>query len=129
VNLESFERVIRSCCRHLGRDEVTIIGSQALFGSFDELPALFGELSRFHGTYGVYADPVEVSTSWIPPNWETRLVPRSVADPDRGKRYVARCVEPHDLCIAKVIAGRPKDRALLSRGPLTVPTRERSVAT
>ena len=110
MNLESFERVIRSCCRHLGREQVTVIGSQALFGSFDDLPpagamsfevaivlaeeaarddvaALFGELSRFHETFGVYADPVEVSPGRFPPNWET-----------------------HDLCVAKIVAGRPKDR-------------------
>ena len=71
MNRDSFERVVRSCCRHLDSEEVTGIGSQALHASFDQLPpvgelslevdlvleeevarddvaGLFGEFSRFH---------------------------------------------------------------------------------
>ena len=137
MNRESFERVIRSCCRHLGRDEVIVIGSQALFASQDQLPevamvsgevdivlvdeddredvaGLFGELSRFHETWGVYADPVDVTTGRFPAGWQGRLVEVLIDDPRRGRRYVARCAEPHDLCVAKLVADRPKDHAFIA---------------
>lgn len=134
---ESFERVVRSCCRFLDRDEVVVIGSQALFAAMNELPeagavsmevdvllpseadrdevaALFGELSAFHETYGVYADPVDITTGRFPEGWIDRLVNVQVADESRGRIYRARCAELHDLVVAKLVAGRDKDRELIA---------------
>jgi hypothetical protein len=59
---------------------------------------------------------VEAVTAVLPDGWEGRLVRFETAG-TRG--MVAWCLEPHDLWISKMIAGRPKDlefgRALLER--------------
>lgn len=111
MNRERFEHVIRACCRHLGRDEVIVIGSQALFGSMVELPesgalsmevdvmlpdederddvaGLLGELSAFHETWGVHADPVDLATGRFPEGW-VDLTPLS----DDERRAVIERIE------------------------------------
>lgn len=65
-----------------------------------------GQLSRFHETYGYYADGVEFKTATAPEGWEQRLVTFALpgAEPGRGL-----CLERHDLAAAKLAAGRVKD--------------------
>lgn len=114
-----------------------VIGSQAPYGSIDDLPevgtrsmevdlllqdehdrddvaGLFGELSRFHETWGVYADPVDIRTGRFPSGWLDRLISVPVGDPTRSRTYLARCVELHDLVVAKLVAGRDKDREMIT---------------
>jgi hypothetical protein len=71
----------------------------------------------FHATFGYYAQGVEAATAVLPLGWEERLVRFQTAG-TRG--VIAWCLEPHDLRISKMIAGRPKDlefgRALLENG-------------
>ncbi|MCG6954820.1 MAG: hypothetical protein LJF04_02425 [Gemmatimonadetes bacterium] len=139
-----FEHAIRAAGAVLGVDEVLVIGSQALHGSVkrslpeeaersvevdvavlgdsdgrqaDLLDGSIGEASMFHATFGYYAQGVVPGTAIVPEGWRQRLVPfRSRATAG----VTALCLEPHDLWISKMIAGRPKDlefgRALMDRG-------------
>lgn len=83
----------------------------------DRIDALLGELSQFHETHGVYAEGVGERTATVPPGWQRRLI-RYQSDATEG--IAALCLEPHDLAVAKLVAGRPKDydycRALISTG-------------
>jgi hypothetical protein len=139
-----FEHAVRAAAAVLGVDEVLVIGSQALHGSVagdlpeealrsvevdvaaledpegrkaDLIDGAIGEASMFHATFGYYAQGVEAVTAVLPEGWQDRLV-RFETPGTRG--VVAWCLEPHDLWISKMIAGRPKDlefgRALLERG-------------
>lgn len=141
---EEFEHAIRAAGAVLGVGEVLVIGSQALHASVaGELPpeaarsvevdvaamsgdaegrmadlidGSIGEASMFHATFGYYAQGVVETTAVLPEGWRDRLV-RFETPGTNG--VTAWCLEPHDLWIAKAIAGRPKDlefcRALLDR--------------
>lgn len=71
-----------------------------------------GEMSLFDDQHGFYLDGVDDTTAILPPGWQDRLV----AFPHDGHRSVltnARCIgwclDPHDLCVAKLCAHREKD--------------------
>lgn len=113
-------------------DELVVIGSQSLHGQFSNLPAsllvsaeldvypknhpdraddidgAIGELSLFHESYGYYAQGVSPETALLPHGWQSRLV-RYSSPATHG--VTALCLEVHDLAIAKLVAGRPKDLA------------------
>ena len=139
-----FEHAVRAAAAVLDIEEVLVIGSQALHGSVagdlpeealrsvevdvaaledpdgsqaDLVDGAIGEASMFHATFGYYAQGVEAITAVLPEGWRDRLV-RFESPATRG--VVAWCLEPHDLWISKMIAGRPKDlefgRVLLERG-------------
>jgi len=80
-------------------------------GAFDEelteiVDAWFGEGSQFHEDHGVYLQGVDETTSVLPAGWRTRLV--SLPTPS-GFHTRVLCLDPHDLAVAKLAAGRPKD--------------------
>ena len=134
------EHLVRAACELTGDDEIIVIGSQAIHASIpeDKLPGpttlsneadlwpvgakdehdpriaqiegVLGEDSQFHMTHRVYGDGVDATTAVIPPGWEGRLVRFESANTN-GKAGL--CLERHDLCIAKLIAGRPKDLAFI----------------
>lgn len=56
--------------------------------------------------YGYYGQGVSLDTAVLPLGWRDRVVAfrREDADPSD-----ARCLEPHDLVVAKLVAGREKD--------------------
>jgi hypothetical protein len=127
--------LIRAAASITTRDDLIVIGSQAILGTYsdtvlpDELTASIeldvaiaddeldgqaardlidgsiGEHSMFQVTYGVYAQGVSTTTATLPPGWEARLIPF----PTEQGGAVAWCLEPHDLCASKLIAGRAKD--------------------
>lgn len=76
-----------------------------------------GEESTFHETFGVYAHGVGERTARLPQGWRDRLVPLSNDDTNGLTGW---CLEPHDLVVAKLVAGRPQHRrfcrALLQAG-------------
>lgn len=145
---EEFEHAIRAAGAVLDVREVLVIGSQALHASVaGELPpeasrsvevdvaamggdadgrkadlidGSIGEASMFHATFGYYAQGVVETTAVLPTGWRERLVP--FEEPGTSG-VTAWCLEPHDLWIAKAVAGRPKDlefcRALLERALVT----------
>ena len=102
-------------------------------GEFDQelteiVDAHFGEGSAFHEEHGVYLQGVDEDTSVLPAGWDTRLVhldtlpPRDDTDGTPDYAVPVLCLEPHDLSVAKLAAGRPKDiefvHALLLSGHL-----------
>lgn len=132
---EQLEHVLRAASTIVGERDVLVIGSQAVLASIpeDDLPteattsieadlAFFddpddekadrvdgsiGELSRFHETYGYYAQGVSVSTAVLPAGWMARLVVLDTpgTEPARGL-----CLEAHDCVVSKLVADRGKDR-------------------
>ena len=65
-----------------------------------------GEGSPFHETFGYYAQGVGEETATLPAGWKERLV--GISNPNtRGA--TGWCLEPHDLVVSKLVAGREKD--------------------
>lgn len=125
------EHLIRAASGISGERELVIIGSQAVLGQFPDAPVALllsmeadlypvarpeladkvdgaiGEGSRFHQTYGYYAQGVGPRTATLPSGWKRRLV--RVENKNTGDA-VGLCLEVHDLAISKYVAGREKDR-------------------
>jgi hypothetical protein len=70
-----------------------------------------GELSRFHETFGYFADGVSPDTATLPPDWEKRLIPLSNQNTGGATGW---CLEPHDLAFSKLAARREKDIEFVS---------------
>ncbi|CAN5893639.1 hypothetical protein BH23ACT10_BH23ACT10_33350 [soil metagenome] len=139
---DQLEHLIRAAGAILDESELIVIGSQAILASFDaaHLPAettrsveadivpiddvdeakstlidgTIGELSPFHSSFGVYAHGVGERTARLPTGWRDRL--RALRN-ENTAGVTGWCLDPHDLAVAKLIAGRPHDlefcRALL----------------
>jgi hypothetical protein len=137
---------------------IIVIGSQAILGSYseDQLPleavlsleadiafrddpderksdavdGAIGEGSSFHSMNSYYAQGVSVGTATLPDGWEARVVAydRRDAAPSR-----AVCLEPHDLVVSKLVAGREKDNdfatALIAAGLIDPATLHERAAT
>ena len=148
------EHLIRAAGAITGADEIIVIGSQAILGARPDSPEtllrsceadLFtlrdpkdadlidgsiGEGSPFHETFGYYAQGVWLDTATLPAGWQERLV---VICNDNTRRVTARCLDPHDLAIAKLVAGREKDGEfiveMLRHGMLDVQIVSQRIAT
>jgi hypothetical protein len=134
------EHVLRAAGRITGEKQFIIIGSQALHACYPDLADeivrsaevdvlaakspnrtewlnAIGVYSRFHETFGYYADPVDEKTVTLPKGWKGRLV---ALPPGETEGVTGLCLEPHDLAIAKYVASRDKDliftRELARRG-------------
>jgi uncharacterized nucleotidyltransferase DUF6036 len=137
---QELDHVLRAAGRITGEKQFIIVGSQALHGKHpdvaddiiksaevDLLAAktpertewlnAIGVYSRFHETFGYYADPVDEQTATLPAGWKDRLVDLPPGDTEGVKGL---CLEPHDLAISKYVASRAKDfvftRELARRG-------------
>lgn len=136
MNRRQLEHAIRAATTILEVDEIYVIGSQSILGAFSEdmLPEratdsvevdvfplgvedaermselLFaiGEMSDFHANHGFYVDGVGPSTAVLPSGWQDRVVPVP-AERLNGIKVVGLCLDPHDLCVSKIIANRTKD--------------------
>ena len=71
----------------------------------DYLHGAAGQDSHFQETHGFHVDGISIETAVLPPEWVHRLIP--AVDPSSGA--TGWCLDPHDLSVAKLIAGRPKD--------------------
>lgn len=124
------EHLIRAAGAITGADEIIVIGSQAILGSFPDAPPLLlrsceadvftlrdpkdadlidgsiGEGSPFHETFGYYAQGVWLDTAVLPDGWIKRCV--KIRN-DNTRQVTARCLDPHDLAVSKLVAGREKD--------------------
>ena len=135
MNRSELAHILRAACDVTSDPGILVLGSQALLASFDddELPSTvvrsieadiaffddpderksdavdgaIGEESMFHQTNGVYGQGVSVSTAVLPEGWRSRVVAFDGPDAEPSR---AVCLEPHDLVISKLVAGRPKDR-------------------
>jgi len=136
MNRAQLEHVLRAAATIVDDPGLLVIGSQAILGAYaedllpveattsieadlaffidpdgskaDRVDGAIGELSRFHETFGYYAQGVSVTTAVLPAGWEARTV--EFATPGAAPAR-ARCIEPHDCVVAKLVAGREKDRA------------------
>jgi len=81
------------------------------------LDGQLGEWSDFHKENGFYIQGVGRRTANLPHGWKDRLIP---VRPPGSPHSTGLCLEPHDLCAAKNLANREKDRlfveALLDAG-------------
>lgn len=137
MNRRQLEHLLVEASQIAGRDDIVVIGSQAILGSYDdeELPATvtmsreadfafwddesevlsdrvdakLGELSEFDGLHGYYAQGVSITTAILPEGWEGRLVRYMTSDGGT----TAWCLDPHDLALSKLAAHRQKDRAFV----------------
>ena len=124
------EHLIRAAGAITGAEEVVVIGSQAILAAHPESPEsllrsceadLFtlrdpkdadlidgsiGEGSPFHETFGYYAQGVWLDTAVLPEGWMQRLV--EIRN-ENTRQVAGRCLEPHDLAVSKLVAGREKD--------------------
>lgn len=148
---DQLEHIVRAAGAILDESEVIVIGSQSILGSVAEallpraatrsveadivplddederkstlLDGTIGELSPFHESFGVYAHGVGERTARLPRRWRSRLVP--LQNENTGG-VTAWCLEPHDLVVAKLLAGRPHDLefcgALLGAGIVDIET-------
>jgi hypothetical protein len=127
---EQLEHAIRAAGAIAGDPELYVVGSQAILGAFPdahpdlcrsmevdiapknrpELEALIegsiGELSPFHQTFGFCVDGVEMGGVVLPESWASRLV---VVDNPNTNGFRGLCLDPADLAVSKLAAGRPKD--------------------
>lgn len=136
MNREQLAHVLRAAATATGRRDLLVIGSQSILGSYDatDLPpaatvsieadigaldddgdvvadaidGAIGELSPFHAMNGYYGQGISVTTAVLPSGWRDRLV-RFESEATRPAR--GWCLEPHDLVIAKLVRGDPKDYA------------------
>jgi hypothetical protein len=136
VNRTQLAHVLRSASRIAGDSEVLVVGSQAILGvrDEDELPTEatasmeadiafiddvdrvkadeveggIGEFSPFHEEFGYYAEGIHIDTVALPGGWKERLLRPELADAEPAE---AAFLEPHDLLVSKLAAGRPKDLA------------------
>jgi len=134
VRRDEFDHVIGAAADVTGETELVVVGSQAILGPFpnapesmlrsmeadlyrrrapqkaDEIDGSLGDGSRFHRTYDYYAHGVGPETAKAPAGWERRLIAVEVeARVSSRQRVVALCLEPHDLVLAKCVAGRERD--------------------
>lgn len=134
MNRRDFEHLLAAASQVVGEDELVVIGSQAILGSYPEAPpellrsmeadiyprrtpakadlvdGALGDGSIFHAQYGYYAHGVGPQTAKAPDGWMDRLV--AVPIPPRvgsQRTTVALCMEVHDLVLAKLAAGRERD--------------------
>ncbi len=128
------EHLIRAAGAITQSSEIIVIGSQSILGSFPDAPesllysreadlipvqyperadlidGVLGELSPFDETFGYYADGVDKTTAILPEGWEERLVRIANANTNQ---VIGLFLEPHDLMVSKLFAGREKDIAFI----------------
>jgi hypothetical protein len=131
---DELAHILRAASRIVGEQDIVVIGSQSILGTFpedqlpdqavasveadlaflddpdntksDEIDGAIGEDSQFHATFGIYGQGVSVSTATLPAGWRDRIVVFDTAETEPGRGL---CLEPHDLVVSKLLAGREKD--------------------
>jgi len=128
------EHLIQAAGAITGAEEIIVIGSQAILEAFPDAPpsllrscetdvftlrnpkdadlidGSIGEGSPFHETFGYYAQGVWLDTAVLPDGWINRCV--EIRN-DNTRQVTARCLDPHDLAVSKLVAGREKDLEFL----------------
>jgi len=145
VTRDELEHIIRASGEITKQYEFEIIGSQSMLGSVphpepvftftmeadiypllapelaDKIDGAIGEASRFHETYGYYAEGVGPETAKLPKDWMQRV--HRVQNENTQSR-IGYCLDLPDLFLSKAVAGREKDRefckALLKYGYTTL---------
>ncbi len=138
MNAAELEHVIRAAAA-ITNDEIVVIGSQAVLGVREDLPAellesmeadlyplrtparaieidgALGDGSDFHEQFGYYGHGVGPETPVAPAGWEARLTKKVYPASDLWKKpAVAWFLSVDDLVLAKLAAGRPKDMSFVA---------------
>ncbi len=77
----------------------------------DMIDGAIGEDSNFHQTFGYYGQGVSISTATLPVGWEDRLVSFTPVDSEPATSV---CLDPIDLIVSKLVAGRAKDLSYIA---------------
>lgn len=134
MNRAQFAHVLRAAAAISDETTFVVIGSQAVLAQFENIPpdmarsievdlypkfrpeladvieGAIGADSPFHETFGYHADAVGPETARLPAKWEVRSVQIAIG----GVTVI--CPEIHDLAVAKLLAGRPKDLEWIKAG-------------
>jgi hypothetical protein len=132
---DQLEHIVRAAGAITESDQILVIGSQSILGSFPDAPpplntsieadvcpfdapekadlisGSIGEITLFQATFGYYAHGLPAEACALPADWRTRLVSFCNAN-TRG--CTALCLHPDDLACAKLAAGRPKDKEFVA---------------
>lgn len=147
---EDLVHVVNAAANVTAEADFIIVGSQAILGSHpdappellrsmeadlypaaapelaDEIDGALGDGSQFHRTFGYYAHGVGPETAVAPEGWHDRLIRVEIpARQGAGVQPVGLFLEPHDLVLAKCVAGRERDwdfaRDALRAGVVALP--------
>jgi hypothetical protein len=136
VRRQELAHILRAACTIAHDRDVLVLGSQAILGAYDdaELPEVvvlsreadvaflddpdrrkaddvegaIGEMSSFHEINQVYAEGVHIDTAELPERWRDRLITWNLRSSEPA---TPSFIEPHDLVVSKLAAGREKDIA------------------
>jgi hypothetical protein len=153
VRREQLQHVILEIGERFGLTEFYVIGSAAILAAApnperaelvatrdvdvlpivddprlsDQISFVIGEGSAFDEEHGYYAQGVDHRTArFAPSGWQQRAIAVTAG------RYRALCMEPHDLVLSKLGAGRDKDlqfaRAAAEAGLVHVPVLRQRLA-
>ncbi len=130
MNRAQLEHIIRASAVTADVTDIVVIGSQSILGTYLEPPqeltqsmeadvfplndpqrsviidGAIGELSPFFETFGYYGHGVDENTASLPDGWRDRLVR---LDTPGTMGAIGWCLEPNDLAVSKLAAGREKD--------------------
>jgi hypothetical protein len=134
VRREELEHIIRAAADVCEESEIVVIGSQAILALHPDAPAemvfsleadlyprhapkkaieiegSIGDGSPFQRQFGYYAHAAGPETAKAPRGWMKRLIAVEVlARIGSDQRFLAHCMEPNDLVLAKCVAGRERD--------------------
>lgn len=125
--------ILRAAAEIAGEGHILVVGSQAILASHaehelpdrvtlsveadvafldgdldksDQVDGAIGEGSKFHQTFGYYAQGVGLETAVLPMGWRDRALRFDQGDLGQSE---AICPEVHDLALSKLYAGREKD--------------------
>ncbi|MGC1209098.1 MAG: DUF6036 family nucleotidyltransferase [Ornithinimicrobium sp.] len=79
----------------------------------DLIEGVAGEFSTFEQLHGFSIDGVDLQTAVLPDGWRDRLIKvqnANTAAPAGEPCFTGWCLDKEDLCVAKLIAHREKDR-------------------
>lgn len=79
----------------------------------DVIEGVAGEFSAFEELHGFSIDGVDLETAVLPHGWRGRLVKvqnANTAAPSGDPCFTGWCIDKEDLCVAKLVALREKDR-------------------
>jgi hypothetical protein len=132
MDRDEFRDALRRAAEITGDLDLIVVGSQSIHGAFSKgfLPSgatgsmevdvialqdndeeKMWAISGRGLAYGIEVDAVGIKTCTLPAEWMERLIPYPLSD-DSGA-VIGWCLEPHDLAVAKAVAGREKDTAFV----------------
>lgn len=136
MRIDDIIHLVRAARNSTGVTKITVIGTQSIFGKYSDAPrdltesedmdfftplepgkseeieGSIGELSTFHGEFGVCGHGVAPETAILPKDWESRAITRQFAEAP-GVDVVF--LHPVDAVYSKMAAGREKDFEWVSR--------------